>query len=58
MVHIGLDLYIILLSAQRFGSDRLRMETSLKEMLQKDDLKGAYQFKIGKTAQHKTVHLN
>jgi hypothetical protein len=33
LVHVGLDFYIILLSAQRFGSDGKRIEESIKHML-------------------------
>jgi hypothetical protein len=58
VVHVGIDLYIILLSAQRFGSDHEKMKQSLLSMLEKEDLKAAYQFQIGKTAKHQTVILN
>jgi len=58
VIHVGLDLYIILLSGQRFGSDHQRMEASLLEMLERNDLKGAYEFQIQKTAKHQMVALN
>jgi hypothetical protein len=37
MIHIGVDLYIILLSGQRFISDKDRIQAGVLELLEKNN---------------------